>query len=135
MTRRTMLSTLGMFAAIAPMLGAPQSRRFKIGACEWSLRKSDPSCFAVAKEIGLDGVELDMGRAANQMKLRRPEVQQTYLKAARDSGLEIASIAIAEMNNIGLKSEPRAAIWLHDSISVATALDVKVVLVAQFFAG
>jgi L-ribulose-5-phosphate 3-epimerase len=135
MTRRRMLSTLGMFAAIAPILAAPQSRRFKIGACEWSLRKSDPSCFAVAKEIGLDGVELDMGRAANQMKLRRPEVQQAYLEAARDSGLAIASIAIAEINNIGLKSEPRAAIWLHDSIGVATALGVKVVLVAQFFAG
>lgn len=135
MTRRKMLSTLGALAAIAPMLAAPESRRFKIGACEWSLRKADPSCFAVAKEIGLDGVELDMGRAANQMKLRRPEVQQGYLEAARRSELEIASIAIAEMNNVGLKSEPRAAIWLHDSIGVATALGVKVILVAQFFAG
>lgn len=135
MTRREMLSTIVTFAAAAPLFGASESRRFKIGACEWSLRKADPSCFEVAKEIGLDGVEVDMGRAANQMKLRRPEVQKAYLDAAKKSGLEIASIAIAEMNNIGLKTEPRAAIWLHDAIGVATALGVRVVLVAQFFNG
>jgi len=135
MTRRKMLSTVATFAAAAPLFGAPESRRFKIGACEWSLRKADPSCFEIAKEIGLDGVEVDMGRASNQMKLRRPEVQRAYLDAARSSGLEIASLAIAEMNNIGLKSEPRAAIWLHDSIDVAKALGVRVVLVAQFFNG
>jgi L-ribulose-5-phosphate 3-epimerase len=135
MTRRKMLSTVATFAAVAPLFGAPESRRFKIGACEWSLRKADPSCFEIAKQIGLDGVEVDMGRASNQMKLRRPEVQRAYFDAARASGLEIASIAIAEMNNIGLKNEPRAAIWLHDSIDVANALGVNVVLVAQFFNG
>ena len=135
MTRRRMLYSIATLATAAPLFAAPERRRFKIGACEWSLRKADPSCFAVAKEIGLDGVEVDMGRAENQMKLRRPEVQQAYLDAARSSGLEIASIAIAEMNNIGLKSEPRAAIWLNDSIGVAKALGVKVVLVAQFFNG
>jgi L-ribulose-5-phosphate 3-epimerase len=142
MTRREMIKTSGTALAIAsfspgfaPLLQAREPRRFKMGACEWSLRKSDPSCFEVAKEIGLDGVQVDMGRASNQMKLRRPEVQREYLEASRKSGLEISSIAIAEMNNIGLKSEPRAAIWLHDSIAVASALSVKVVLVAQFFNG
>jgi hypothetical protein len=54
-TRREMLvrttQTLAGFtcaAQMAPLLAASEKRRFKIGACEWSLRKADPSCFALA---------------------------------------------------------------------------------------
>jgi len=49
--------------------------------------------------------------------------------------LEIASLAIAEMNNIPLKSDPRAAIWLLDALDVMQKLGVKVLLVAQFYKG
>jgi L-ribulose-5-phosphate 3-epimerase len=119
----------------APLLAAPHQRKFKIGACEWSLRKSDPSCFDVAKSIGLDGVQVDMGRAADGMKLRRPEMQSAYLDAAKRTRLEVASLAMGELNNVALKSEPRAAIWLLDSIDVARALGVKVILIAQFHRG
>lgn len=142
MTRRQMIKlgtqafvSIAFSSAVAALQAGGAGRGFKIGACEWSLRKSDPSCFDVAKEIGLDGVEVDMGRAANQMQLRKPELQRSYIEAARRTGLEISSIALAELNNIGLKSEPRAAIWVNDSIEVATALGAKVILVAQFFAG
>lgn len=137
MLRRTTQALAGFAVTtqIAPLFAAPEKRRFKIGACEWSLRKSDPSCFEVAKQIGLDGVQVDIGRVTNNLWLRRADVQQKYLAAATASGLEIASLAMAELNNIGLKSEPRAAIWLHDSIDVAKALGVHVILVAQFYAG
>ena len=121
--------------SLAPLFAAPEKRRFKIGACEWSLRKSEPSCFEVAKQIGLDGVQVDVGRVSNGLWLRRADMQQKYLAAAKASGLEIASLATAELNSVGLKSEPRAAIWLNDSIDVAKALGVRVILVAQFFAG
>jgi sugar phosphate isomerase/epimerase len=118
--------------AITPLLNGASSRRFKIGACEWSLGKSDPSCFDVAKEIGLDGVQVDMGRASNRLHLRKPEVQKAYIEAAKRTGLEIASLAMAELNSIPLKSEPCAAIWVLDSISVAQALGVTVILIAEF---
>jgi sugar phosphate isomerase/epimerase len=141
-TRREMIGRTTRFAAtvafgsaLAPLFAAPGERGFKIGAPEWSLRKADPSCFEVAREIGLDGVQVDLGGVANQMHLRQPAVQQAYLDAAKKSGLQISSIALAELNNIPLKSEPRAAIWLLDSIAVAQALGVKVILVAQFFHG
>ncbi len=69
------------------------------------------------------------------MHLRKPAVQQAYLTAARQNGLEIASLALAELNNIPLKSDPRATIWLLDSIGVARALGVRVILVAEFANG
>ncbi len=142
MTRRQMISrsaasvaALGFSTQLAPLFAAPDLRRFKIGACDWSLRKSDASSFEVARAIGLDGVQVDMGRAASGMKLRQPEVQRAYVDAAKKAGVEIASLALGEMNNIALKSEPRAAIWLNDSIEVMKALGVKIVLVAQFHKG
>ena len=119
----------------SPSQAAPSNRRFKIGACEWSLGKSDPSCMALAKEIGLDGVQVNMGSLANKMWMRQPEVRQRYLEAAKASGIEVGGLALAEMNNIPLKSDLRAAVWLVDAIDAAVALGVKSILVAQFYKG
>src|SRR5574339_581201 len=107
LTRREMLSRASRAAAavmfgsgLMPLLAAPEQRAFKSGACEWSLRKADPTCFELAKRIGLDGVQVDMGRAKDDLKLRRPEVQRAYLDAAKRTGVEIASLAMAELNNV-----------------------------------
>ncbi len=131
------LGGLGAFAIGASGLGSPGGgkRWFKIGACDWSLGRGDPSCFEVAKEIGLDGVQVNLGSQANGLHLRRPEVQRAYLDAAKASGLEIASLAVAEFNNENLATEPRAAVWLLDSLEVARALGVKVILLAFFGRG
>jgi len=128
-------AAITIFQASNPLFAAPGSRGFKIGACDWSLGRSDPSCMEVAREIGLDGVQVGMGSVGDQMKMRRAEVQQAYLKAARDNKVEVASLALSETNSVPLFSEPRAAIWLLDSIEVCRALNVKVVLVACFGTG
>ncbi len=122
-------------SAFAPLLAAPGERGFKIGAPDWCLGKDDPACFDVAREIGLDGVQVNLGSVGNHMHLREPAVQQAYLAAARKAGLSVASLALAELNNIPLKSDPRAVVWLIDSIDVARALGVKVILVAEFSNG
>ena len=122
-------------SSMAPLLADPEKRGFKIGACDWSLRRMDPGVFEVAKQIGLDGVQVSLGPVANGMHLRRPEVQREYLKASGRSGVDIASVAIGELNNIPLKNDPRAAIWVLDSIPVVQVLGVKVLLIAQFHKG
>ena len=122
-------------AKYQPLLAAPAARWFKIGACEWSLGKSDPSCFQLAKEIGLDGVQVNMGSQRNDMQLRKPAVQKAYLAAAQAVKLEISSLAIAETNAVPLKRDPRAAQWLADSIDVARALSLKIIMPACFGPG
>lgn len=134
-TRRGFLgfSTGALLASrYAPLFAASKSRWFKIGACEWSLGKSDPSCFQLAKQIGLDGVQVNMGAVRNDMQLRQPEVQRTYLAAAKAAKLEIASLAIGEMNQVPLKRDPRAAQWLADSLGVAKALGITLIMPACF---
>ena len=142
-TRREMLVRTGrvgfglaLSAPLSRLLAAPGAGRIKIGACDWSLGKmANPTCFELAKEIGLDGVQVSLGSASDDMKLRRPEVQQQFKDAARASGIEIASLAIGEMNNVPYKSDPRAETWVSDSVEVMQALGVKVVLLAFFSKG
>ena len=62
-------------------------------------------------------------------------VQQAYLAAAKKTGVEIASLALGEMNNVPLKSDPTRNNWLVDSVAVMKALNVKIVLVAAFSKG
>ncbi len=135
MLRRSLQAAawLAASAKLAPLFAGPGNRRFRIGACDWSIGKmGDPAAFGVAKQIGLDGVQVSLGTAANDMRLRQPAVQQQYKDAANESGLQAASLAIGELNVIPYKSDPRTIPWVSDSIEVCRALGVKVVLLAFF---
>jgi L-ribulose-5-phosphate 3-epimerase len=140
LSRRQMLGRTAQSAAclavasnFAPLFAAPEKRRFRLGACDWSIGKmGDPAAFEVAKQIGLDGVQVSLGTAENDMRLRQPKMQQEYRDAAKQAGLQVASLAIGELNRIPYKSDPRTIPWVSDSIDVCQALKVKVVLLAFF---
>jgi sugar phosphate isomerase/epimerase len=123
-------------ARFAPLFAAVADRGFKIGACDWSLGKlGDLGAFDLAREIGLDGVQVSLGTEANGMALRTPEVQETYRQASRRAGVQIASLAIGELNNIPFKSDSRTIEWVDASIETAQALGRQVVLLAFFYKG
>src|SRR5436309_14825111 len=104
----TLAGGISLGAPWTGLLGSQQQRRFKLGACDWSIGKmGDPAAFEVAKEIGLDGVQVSLGTAMDNMRLRQSQVQEHYKEAARKAGAEIASLAIGELNNIPYKSDPR----------------------------
>lgn len=108
-------------------------RRFHIGACDWSLGKSaDVGAFAIAKSIGLQGIQINLGNVSNDLHLRQPSMQAQYLAASKSSGVKISSLGIAELNNVPYKSDPRTEQWVSDSIDVAKAFGVRVVLLAFF---
>jgi len=143
LTRRQMLHRTGQAAvsfaigsSFAPLLAATEKRRFKIGVCDWSIGKlADPASFEVARQIGLDGVQISLGTAADDMKLRQPEVQLEFKSAAKKAGVQIASLAIGELNNVPYKSDPRTEAWVCGAVPVMQALGVKVVLLAFFGKG
>lgn len=125
-----------LWPSLAPLFAAPGSRGFKIGACDWSLGKTaDPAAFDVAREIGLDGVQISLGTEANGMSLRTAEVQAKYRAAAERTGVRIASLAIGELNNVPYKSDPRTIEWVSGSVDAARALGRQVVLIAFFSKG
>ncbi len=113
-----------------------KEKGFKIGVCDWNIRKrANPGCFLLAKELGIDGVQISLGISGNNMRLQQPEVQKIFLAESNKHGVEIASLAIGELNTYPYKSDPRAEKWVSDSIDVCNALGTKVVLLAFFGKG
>ena len=127
--------TIGLSTAVFPAfkpLMVP-NLRCKIGACDWSIGPAgDVNVFNVARQIGLDGVQISLNTDADHEHLRRADVQEAFKKAAQQSGVAIGGLAIGLLNLIPYKSDPRTEQWVQDSVDVAKALGVKNVLLAFF---
>ncbi len=136
-TRRQWLAGMAVGGmSMARAFGEPASRRFRIGACDWSIGKqADVGALSVAKAIGLDGVQVSLGTEKDNMHLRAREVQAQYKKASSETGVAVASLAIGEMNRIPFKSDPRTIEWVSDSVDACAAMGCKVVLLAFFSDG
>lgn len=146
LTRRELLANGGRLAAglalggtcfdLASELARAHPEGFKIGACDWTVNKrADPTALELAKHWGLDGIQVDLGHQKDDLPVRQPALQQRYLEMAKQHGAEIASLAIGALNEVPLKSDPRAEQWVADSIQVCRAFGVKVVLIPFFAKG
>jgi len=124
---------LGAESSSAAATRIQASSRMKTAMCDWNLGKTgDVAAIALAREIGLDGVEVSVNFPGPGQQLRDPAVQREYKAALKREGVSAPSLALGVLNSVPLKSEPKAAIWLSDSIDAARALGAKVILVAFF---
>lgn len=98
-------TTYGLFnSACAGNVG---DQRYKIAVCDWMiLRRQKLGAFALTREIGADGLELDMGglgdRTTFDNKLNDPAVRETFLSAARQHGLAAPSRCRASSQSRGV---------------------------------
>ena len=104
----------------------------KLGICDWDLRAGGrPASFAVAKELGFDGVQVSYeisGTNALATKSNRPD----FAEAARETGVEIASLCMGILNNHPLATTPDAEGWVNDCIDAMVDLNVDQTLLAFF---
>ena len=75
-------------------------QRYKIAVCDWMiLKRQRLGAFQLTKDIGADGVEVDMGSLGQAEtfanELAKPEVRQQFLDKAKELNLEISSIAMS----------------------------------------
>jgi sugar phosphate isomerase/epimerase len=138
-TRRSLLKRATLLTLLAnaglgnEVVSEVLKRQLRISACDWSLGKSsDLAAFDIAKAIGLQGIQVNMGSTQNSLHLRDEARQQLYLDKSKETGIHISSLAIAELNKVPYKSDPQTEQWVSDSIDVAKRLDVKVILLAFF---
>ena len=96
LSRREWLAGAGSTAiglAMSPRIRAAAAEAGKggirVGMCDWSMGRFDPTAFELAKQAGLDGVEVSVGFPKDNLKLRRPEMQKQLSGAAFFSGLGI----------------------------------------------
>ena len=108
---------------------------FKIGVFDTYLGKAaDPRSVKKAREFGIEGLQVDMGRTDPPSLLDR-EVQRRYMELSKEHDVEIASLALGVLNTVPYKSDPRAERWVSQSIDACEAMGVEVVLLAFFVKG
>jgi L-ribulose-5-phosphate 3-epimerase len=127
----------GSTAALSPVPGAQDKKtEVRFGVCDWTIGKAgDPAAFALAHKLGLEGLQVSLNPAGDSLALVSLELQKNFFLAAAGSRIAITSFAIGELNNVPLKSDPRAEKWLGQAIDIAASMQVRRVLVPFFGKG
>ena len=115
---------------------ADRGVKFKVGVTDWNLRQEGKTdAISLAKRLGFDGVQVSLGVGTDKLPLADPAVQEAYKAESRRVGLPLASVCLNVLHRNYLKSDPLGQRWVSDSISIAKALGVKVILLPFFGRG
>jgi L-ribulose-5-phosphate 3-epimerase len=126
----------GMALGAAAGQASAKKPAVRFGVCDWTIGKAgDPAALALAGKLGFEGVQVSLEPAGDDLALIKEDVQRAYLSAAETTGVAIASLAIGKLNDIPLKSDPRAEKWLEQALAVGTAMKTRIVLVPFFGKG
>ncbi len=127
----------GAFLRARRLLADP-TRSYPIGICDWTLgRTQDPTVFALAREIGVDGVQVSFGSEEESHDLRKAEVRSQFAAAARQQELQICSLGMGVLNEVPYADEDRAERWVAECIDVMGQMqpNPRIVLLAFFGKG
>jgi sugar phosphate isomerase/epimerase len=107
------------------------NQRYKIAVVDLMiLKRQKLSAFPLTKELGADGVEVDMGGLGNREtfdnKLSDPEMQKQFLDKAKELNLEICSLAMTGFYAQSFATRPTYQRMLQDCIDTMKAMNVKV---------
>ncbi|MFP7223924.1 sugar phosphate isomerase/epimerase family protein [Priestia filamentosa] len=115
--------------------------KIKLGICEWSLPIEGPYACKIAAELGLDGVQLDIGKYERGFSLSSPYVQQAYLESAKQYNISFPSIAVRELDNYGM-TRPDGSVekqiameGIMKALKAAEAMEIPVVMLPSFLDG
>jgi sugar phosphate isomerase/epimerase len=136
LSRREFVKQAGLAAAAVPvMTGSPQAAGplpLRIGMTDWNLgRRGDITKIALAREIGLDGIQVSLTFPTdNSPHLRDPNTQREFKRAALENGIQICSLAIGSpgKSRLPLHTNPAAAILLVEAVEVARNLGTNNIL-------
>jgi sugar phosphate isomerase/epimerase len=115
-----------------PSKAAPNPVRVRVGMTDWNLgQRGDISKIALAREIGLDGIQVSLQFPVDgSPTLRDPATQAAFRRAALDNGLQICSLAIGSpgKSRLPLHTNPAAAILLAEAVEVARNIGTNNIL-------
>lgn len=113
---------------VQPSAAAP----LRIGMTDWNLgKRGDITKIALAREIGLDGIQVSLTFPEDgSPHLRQPATQAAFKQAALDNGIQICSLAIGSpgKSRLPLHTNPAAAILLVEAVEVARNLGTTNIL-------
>ena len=140
-TRRKFIETsIGATAVLAasslPGFAAKAGVKFKVGVTDWNLRQEGKiEAIVLARELGFDGVQVSIGKGTDKLPLSDPALQKMYLDESKRVALPVESLCLEILHRNYLKSDPLGQRWVADSIPIAKAMGVRVVLLPFFGKG
>jgi L-ribulose-5-phosphate 3-epimerase len=105
--------------------------RYRIAVCDWMiLKRQKLGAFQLTKDIGADGVEVDMGslgdRATFDSQLGDTVVRQQFLAKSRELEVGISSIAMSGFYAQSFAERPGVDRMVQDCLATMKAMGVKV---------
>jgi L-ribulose-5-phosphate 3-epimerase len=124
-------ATGGVQPAKRSLISPVSDQRYKIAVCDWMiLKRQKLGAFQLAKDIGADGVEVDMGGLGNRetfdSKLGDPVVRQQFLDKAKELELEISSIAMSGFYAQSFAERSGVDRMVQDCLDTMKLMKVKV---------
>lgn len=122
---------LVLFLAVLVNGLAAEVPRYRVAVCDWMiLKRQKLGAFQLTKDIGADGVEVDMGGLGDKptfdSKLGDPVVRQQFLDKARELNLGISSIAMSGFYAQSFAERPGVDRMVQDCLDTANAMGVTV---------
>ena len=143
-TRREFLKQAAVAAAALPAIASAQTPPpgqtkeavnplpLRVGMTDWNLgQRGDITKIALAREIGLDGIQVSLQFPVDaSLALRDPKTQAAFRRAALENRIQICSLAIGSPGRarLPLHTNPAAAILLTEAVEVARNLGTNNIL-------
>ncbi|WP_293941564.1 MULTISPECIES: sugar phosphate isomerase/epimerase family protein [unclassified Sphingobacterium] len=124
------LALVGVAALPSAVFAAPK-RRYHVAVIDLMiLKRQKLSAFDLAKEIGADGLEVDMGGLGNRVtfdsKLGNPAERKAFLDKAKETGLTICSLAMTGFYAQSFATRPTYQQMVGDCLDTCQKMGVKV---------
>jgi sugar phosphate isomerase/epimerase len=108
------------------------NQRYKISVCDWMiLKRQKLGAIQLSKDIGTDGVEVDMGSLSTNETFdsaltRDPALRQQFLDKSKELNIEISSIAMSGFYAQSFGNRPTVPRMTQDCIDTMKAMHVKI---------
>ena len=127
---RDTLFLIGVAALPSAVFAAPK-RRYNVAVIDLMiLKRQKLSAFDLAKEIGADGLEVDMGGLGNRVtfesKLGDPVQRKAFLDKAKETGITICSLAMTGFYAQSFATRPTYQQMVGDCLEACQNMGVKV---------
>jgi L-ribulose-5-phosphate 3-epimerase len=104
----------------------------RVGMTDWNLgQRGDITKIALAREIGLDGIQVSVQYPTDgKPTLRDTKTQEAFRRAALDNGIQICSLAIGNpgKSRMPMHTSPAFAILLVEAVEIAHNLGTNNIL-------
>lgn len=124
------LALVGVAALPSAVFAAPK-RRYHVAVIDLMiLKRQKLSALDLAKEIGADGLEVDMGGLGNRVtfdsKLGDPAERKAFLDKAKETGITICSLAMTGFYAQSFAKRPTYQQMVGDCLDTCQKMGVKV---------